>query len=279
MLKRYASLVVGLLLPCSPLLLSCTGTSSETSATDTNSGETAGADGRVGTDALSDQGPCAPQCTNRECGDDGCGGQCGTCEGAAWCNQGLCTTAPPDTLCDYVDDHRSGDLGAEGLFETSTWDAGGEAITDGYSYDAGTYDAGSYDPGYPDSGYWDGGTWDTHPYYDGWTMDGWSWDGYAWDGAAWEGYNWDGVSWEGYAWDGYAWEGYNWDGMDFDWGKLPEIGTVDCGDIDEEGTCEGNVLKYCVFGEVVEEDCKDNGPNWCCVYDEEWQWYACMPSC
>ena len=29
---------------------------------------------------------CTPDCTGRECGDDGCGGSCGTCSGAEICN-------------------------------------------------------------------------------------------------------------------------------------------------------------------------------------------------
>ncbi len=32
-------------------------------------------------------GACAPDCGNRECGDDGCGGSCGTCGGAESCNR------------------------------------------------------------------------------------------------------------------------------------------------------------------------------------------------
>jgi MYXO-CTERM domain-containing protein len=32
------------------------------------------------------QAPTATLCANRECGDDGCGGSCGTCEGGAVCN-------------------------------------------------------------------------------------------------------------------------------------------------------------------------------------------------
>jgi hypothetical protein len=35
---------------------------------------------------------CTPDCAGRECGDDGCGGTCGTCSGTDTCNQisGLC---------------------------------------------------------------------------------------------------------------------------------------------------------------------------------------------
>ncbi len=33
---------------------------------------------------------CVPSCDNRVCGDDGCGGQCGTCTGGQLCAQGQC---------------------------------------------------------------------------------------------------------------------------------------------------------------------------------------------
>jgi hypothetical protein len=34
--------------------------------------------------------PCVPDCTNRECGDDGCDGSCGECDPALECSAGLC---------------------------------------------------------------------------------------------------------------------------------------------------------------------------------------------
>jgi hypothetical protein len=38
--------------------------------------------------------PCAPQCKERECGDDGCGGNCGNCAGESSCNAaGSCQAA------------------------------------------------------------------------------------------------------------------------------------------------------------------------------------------
>lgn len=33
---------------------------------------------------------CTPQCDGRTCGDDGCGGSCGTCEGSEQCIEGAC---------------------------------------------------------------------------------------------------------------------------------------------------------------------------------------------
>ncbi len=39
--------------------------------------------------------PCAPACTNRQCGSDGCGGSCGTCA-AAWTCSLTGTCLAPD---------------------------------------------------------------------------------------------------------------------------------------------------------------------------------------
>jgi hypothetical protein len=41
-------------------------------------------------------GPCTPNCAGKQCGNDGCGGSCGTCTGGYTCDaQGQCI--PPDT--------------------------------------------------------------------------------------------------------------------------------------------------------------------------------------
>ena len=41
-------------------------------------------------------GKCAPSCAGKACGDDGCGGVCGTCEGAAVCSKdGQCASPTP----------------------------------------------------------------------------------------------------------------------------------------------------------------------------------------
>ncbi len=40
---------------------------------------------------------CTPSCGSRECGDDGCGGSCGSCAGGATCRAGRCEAPPmPD---------------------------------------------------------------------------------------------------------------------------------------------------------------------------------------
>ncbi|MBM4387580.1 MAG: hypothetical protein FJ088_07555, partial [Deltaproteobacteria bacterium] len=41
---------------------------------------------------------CTPNCVGKQCGDDGCGGSCGTCPGGAACNEyGLCPCQPKCT--------------------------------------------------------------------------------------------------------------------------------------------------------------------------------------
>ena len=42
---------------------------------------------------LTCEGACVPACTNLECGDDGCGGVCGTCAAGETCTDGLCVGA------------------------------------------------------------------------------------------------------------------------------------------------------------------------------------------
>lgn len=38
---------------------------------------------------------CTPQCTGLECGDDGCGNQCGLCSGNETCQSGQCVVTYP----------------------------------------------------------------------------------------------------------------------------------------------------------------------------------------
>lgn len=49
-------------------------------------------DSVVPTDTKPTDESCVPQCQGRECGDDGCGGSCGTCPAAApQCKEGICS--------------------------------------------------------------------------------------------------------------------------------------------------------------------------------------------
>jgi len=42
--------------------------------------------------------PCQPDCLDKECGDDGCGGACGICGGGQSCQSGICISCAPDCL-------------------------------------------------------------------------------------------------------------------------------------------------------------------------------------
>ncbi len=45
-------------------------------------------------DGIRLQDQCVPECSQKECGDDGCGGSCGTCDGGAICSsEGLCSSS------------------------------------------------------------------------------------------------------------------------------------------------------------------------------------------
>ncbi len=43
---------------------------------------------------------CVPKCDGWECGDDGCGGTCGTCKGGVACLNGACAACDSTTCCD-----------------------------------------------------------------------------------------------------------------------------------------------------------------------------------
>ncbi len=52
-------------------------------------------DGDLRGELCEDDSCCWPQCADRECGDDGCGGVCGVCEGhQAYCREGQCVCVP-----------------------------------------------------------------------------------------------------------------------------------------------------------------------------------------
>jgi len=59
-----------------------------------------------GEDGASRPPACAPQCLDRACGDDGCGGSCGACDDGATCSDaGQCVaTAPPDDCAKSCDE-------------------------------------------------------------------------------------------------------------------------------------------------------------------------------
>jgi len=53
---------------------------------------------------------CTPDCTNKECGDNGCGGQCGVCPDNEMCTGGICIgTTPLGPSCEGFCDGPGGD--------------------------------------------------------------------------------------------------------------------------------------------------------------------------
>ena len=59
--------------------------------------------------------PCVPQCAGAACGDDGCGGSCGTCTGSATCLAGECLACVPSCESrDCGDDGCGGSCGTCG---------------------------------------------------------------------------------------------------------------------------------------------------------------------
>jgi len=49
---------------------------------------------------LPEDGACAPDCSDKVCGDDGCGGLCGECPAAQYCVDGGCTADCPANCID-----------------------------------------------------------------------------------------------------------------------------------------------------------------------------------
>lgn len=87
--------------------------------TDADAGQSIG-DSAPPADA--DTVPCIRQCDGRACGEDGCGGSCGTCGEAAVCSDGLCLDRPTGRrgcveIVDCVNFCESEGCGEECVFE------------------------------------------------------------------------------------------------------------------------------------------------------------------
>lgn len=58
---------------------------------------------RLWADLGAPETPCTPACEGRSCGDDGCGGSCGSCEGGLSCDEGICVAgcvpSCEDSIC------------------------------------------------------------------------------------------------------------------------------------------------------------------------------------
>ncbi|MFH2008455.1 MAG: hypothetical protein ABI333_17850 [bacterium] len=57
-----------------------------------------GGGGQAGAYTLGVSAPCAPDCTGKTCGDDGCGGSCGACTGGDVCDPATWSCVDPATL-------------------------------------------------------------------------------------------------------------------------------------------------------------------------------------
>ena len=65
-------------------------------------GETCCADGQVCDAATNKCKGCTPDCTNKKCGDNGCGGSCGVCDVMNKCEANQCVACMPDPLPDLT---------------------------------------------------------------------------------------------------------------------------------------------------------------------------------
>ncbi len=84
----------------------------EGDATGTPTGDSTGLPDGVSADGLNEGGSCVPGCTNKTCGPDGCGGQCGTCAAGAHCDgNGICV---PDGCQPQCEGKFCGDNGCGG---------------------------------------------------------------------------------------------------------------------------------------------------------------------
>ena len=66
--------------------------------------------------------PCVPDCSEKECGDDGCGGSCGSCDSDLFCSNNMCVEecTPDCSGMDCGDDGCGGSCGSCDSGETCT---------------------------------------------------------------------------------------------------------------------------------------------------------------
>ncbi|MEM9861019.1 MAG: hypothetical protein AAF938_05345 [Myxococcota bacterium] len=126
-----------------------------------------------GCEADGDCATCTPVCALGQCGDDGCGGDCGGCAASEYCGGGFCFPIPAGAVCDescpFAGDGECDDGGPGSDFEvcalgTDCGDCGPRTPPmDGGMPDAGVPDASTPDAGVPDEGMPDEGTLDAGP--------------------------------------------------------------------------------------------------------------------
>ena len=191
------------------------------------------------------EAPCTPSCGGKNCGDDGCGGSCGTCPGGQTCSSGVCTGGGGDAC---------GGVTEKGTCEGNTlkYCAGGQLKT----FDCTTY---SKVCGYDASFDWYDCVEDTTSC----TPD---------------------CSGKSCGDDGCGGScGSCPSGQTCSSGSCEASGGG-CGSLGSEGKCEGNTLKYCSAGAVKTFDCTaygkicgwDAANSWYdCVEDAT----SCTPNC
>lgn len=76
---------------------------------------------------------CQPDCEGKQCGEDGCGGDCGECIDGQPCEDGLCAQPPQDvqTQSDVVQDIGAGDTGENPVVEKDEGSSGSDGCTTG----------------------------------------------------------------------------------------------------------------------------------------------------
>jgi len=198
-----------------------------------------------------EHGECVPDCTNLECGDDGCGGLCGTCGPGQTCDQGLCTGQGP-----------CGDVTFEGCCEGNVvlwcdsgvlWFMDCSALVNpeqqhcGWNDELGFYDCTSQAAEGPEA----------FPYYC-----------------------------KGTCVPNCATKQCGDDGCGGSCGTCPEGTTckegvcqgegTDCGGYSEDPACQGDTVVWCEEGQVFFQDCTTMGIHWHCGWVAGLFVYGCV---
>jgi len=183
------------------------------------------------------EGPCVPDCSNKQCGNDGCGGDCGDCPAGTECENSVCKGEQGD--CGGYSEEPA----CQG--ETVVWCEDGQVFFQdckklGPYYECGwvpdLFVYGCYNvPCIPDCESKQCGD----------------------DGC------------------GYVC-GYCAATMFCNDKAQCVYGQGFCGDIDYVGLCEGNVVKWCQNGILQEFDCGNLGPTWQCGWYEDGAYYWCL---
>ena len=223
---------------------------------------------------------CVPNCTNKECGDDGCGGICGQCLSGDICQNGECTpavgldeckgtTEPSYSYCagiDYVGccDGQGRVLWCEGgaLYCIDCQQANPQC---GWQAQEGYYDCGTTGGGDPTG---------DHPKQCTACIP---------------------ACWPGFACvngtcmacvSNCAGKECGDDGCGGSCGECPGGYTCQngsclpvsaCGDVTEAGKCEGDLVIWCQNNQLQEHDCAEEGKQ--CTYLSEYGKYGCQADC